>query len=337
MSEPLVAAVRSRVGMQPGEPELSVVVATRDRAQRLLALIRSLRAQTIAAERFELVVVDDGSRDGTRDLVRAESSNCAFDVRVLPHEHGGGPGAVRNTGLRVARGKLVAFTDDDCEADPGWLGAYLEAWSGDDGHLMQGSTTPIENELDRQGLLTYTYDIREPDLNFPACNMAYPRALVERLGGFDAEVFPRTGEDCDLAWRAIEAGARVEFVPEARVRHAVVQMDARGMLRRAWSWGDAMPAFARHPELRRKRLLRRIYFNWSHWYLVRLVIALGLPRRRSLWPLKWWLARRYFQDRRWAPGSSEPSVRALAWNLVVDSVETVAVARGSLRNGTVVL
>ena len=323
--------------MEATEPEVSVVVATRDRASRLLSLIDSLRNQTLAPDRFEVIVVDDGSSDGTPELVAAERDRCDFALQVLAHTGGGGPGAVRNTGLRAARGRLVAFTDDDCEADPAWLDAYAGAWDGDPLRLFQGSTTPIERERALQGVMTYTYDIRELDVNFPCCNMAYPRALLDRLGGFDAAAFPRTGEDCDLAWRAIDAGATVDFVLEARVRHAVVQMDARSMLRRAWRWGDAMPAFARHPELRQRRLIHRFFFNWSHWYLLRLVVALALPRRRALWPLKLWLAHRYFQDRRWAPGADRPSADALAWNLVVDSVETVAVTRGALRHGTVVL
>ena len=323
--------------MEATEPEVSVVVATRDRAPRLLSLIASLREQSLAAGHFEVIVVDDGSSDGTPDRVEAERGRCDFALHVLQHTGGGGPGAVRNTGLGIARGRLVAFTDDDCEADPAWLDAFVRAWGGADLRVLQGSTTPIEREAELQGLMTYTYDIRELDPNFPCCNMAYPRELLEQLGGFDAAAFPRTGEDCDLAWRAIEAGATVDFVPDARVRHAVVQMDARSMLRRAWRWGDAMPAFARHPELRRKRLIHRFFFHWSHWYLLRLAVALVLPRRRALWPLKLWLAHRYFEDRRWAPGSDSPSARALGWNFMFDCVETAGVVRGSLRNGTLVL
>src|SRR5437764_15267621 len=102
--------------MERAEPEVSVVVATRDRAPRLLSLIASLRGQTLAPGRFEVIVVDDGSSDGTRELVAAEHDRCAFALNVLEHSGGGGPGAVRNAGLRVARGKRVAFTDDDCEA-----------------------------------------------------------------------------------------------------------------------------------------------------------------------------------------------------------------------------
>jgi glycosyltransferase involved in cell wall biosynthesis len=314
-----------------------VVVATRDRARRLAALLASLREQTLAPGRFDVIVIDDGSADDTQAVLRAEAEHGVLSLSVMTHTGGGGPGAVRNTGWRAARAPLIAFTDDDCEADPPWLAALVGAWSGDVLEALQGSTTPIESELAEQGPLTYTYDYREPNLNFPTCNMAYPRALLERLAGFDAAAFPRTGEDCDLAWRAIAAGGRVTFVAGASVRHAVVHLSRRGMLRRAWRWGDAMPAFARHPELRRQRLLRRVFFNWSHWYLLRLVVALSLPWRRTLWPLKYWLGRRYVEDRRWAPGQTRPSARALAWNLAVDGVEMAAVVRGSVRHGTLVL
>jgi glycosyltransferase involved in cell wall biosynthesis len=314
-----------------------VVVATHQRARRLAALLASLREQELPADRFEVVVVNDGSTDDTSAVLDAEQERGALTLTVLRHAGGGGPGAVRNTGWPAARGRLVAFTDDDCEADPRWLAALLEAWSGEELEFLQGPATPIEAEREQQGPLTYTYDYVEPNVNYPTCNMTYPKALLERLDGFDAETFPTTGEDCDLAWRAIAAGARPVFAGDAVVRHAVVHMDRAGALRRAWRWGDAMPAFARHPELRRQRLLRRVYFNWSHWYLARLLIALALPRGRALWALRWWLARRYLEDRRWAPGQDRPSAGALAWNLVFDSVEMAAVVRGSVRNGTLVL
>jgi glycosyltransferase involved in cell wall biosynthesis len=315
--------------------DVSVVIATRNRARRLAAVLRSLHDQTLAADRFEVIVVDDGSTDDTPAVVAAESARGVLRLHSLTHGRGGGPGAVRNTGWPTAQAPLIAFTDDDCETDPGWLEALVNA--AEPNRFLQGPTTPIKAEEAGLGPLAYSYDITALDLNFPTCNMAYPKALLERLNGFDAAAFPYTGEDCDLAWRAIAAGAEPVFVPEASVRHAVVQLDRPGMLRRAWRWGDAMPAFARHEELRRRRLFYRLFYNLSHFYLLRLLVALSLPRGRALWALRYWLARRYVEDRRWAPGDPHPSARALGWNLLVDSVEMAACARGSLRNGTLVL
>jgi glycosyltransferase involved in cell wall biosynthesis len=313
--------------------QATVVIATRNRARRLAAALASLRDQTLTD--FEVIVVDDGSTDDTQEVVASELDHGAYPLRLIEHAGGGGPGAVRNTGWPHAKAPLVAFTDDDCEVTPGWLEAFVRESRPD--RILQGATTPIEAEIDQQGALTYTYDITSMDLNFPTANMAYPKALLERLGGFDAAAFPTTGEDCDLAWRAIAAGAEPVFVPDAHARHAVVHMDRAGFIRRAWRWGDAMPAFARHPELRRRRLFYRLFYNLSHFYLLRLLIALTLPRWRSLWALKYWLARRYVEDRRWAPGSDRPSAEALAWNLVFDGVEMAACARGSIRSGTLVL
>ena len=305
---------------------VSVVVATRNRPERLRALLDSLAAQ--AGPAFELIVVDDAS----------DVPVAAGRARVIRLPVHGGPGPARNAGWRAAGGDLIAFIDDDCTAQPGWLAALAAAHARDADAVIQGRTEPDPAEAPRLAAFTRSQSVTSgPGPWFQTCNIAYPRALLERLGGFDAAAFPTTGEDCDLAWRAIEAGAHVTFAPDAHVRHAVVQLDWRGMLRRAWRWGDAMPAFARHPELRRRRLIHRLFFNWSHWYLLRLLVALWLPRRRAFWPLKYWLAHRYFEDRRWLPGSASPSVQALAWNLLVDSVEIAGVIRGSLRSGTLVL
>lgn len=312
------------------------MVATRGRPTRLVALLESLRRQTFSG-RFDVIVVVDGPDPATDEALRVELERDELALHVVEHHGGGGPGAVRNTGWREAQGSLVAFTDDDCEAEQGWVEALWTAWSGDELEFLQGPVTPIQAEIAEQGPLTYSYDFREKNLNFPTCNMAYPAALLARLDGFDAATFPYTGEDCDLAWRALGLGARAAFVDDAEVRHAVVHLDRRSALRRAWRWGDAMPAFARHAELRRTRLMHRLFFNWSHYYLVRLLAAAVLPRRRALWPLKLWLARRYFEDRRWAPGEDRPSARALLWNLAVDVVETAGVLRGSLRSGTLVI
>jgi glycosyltransferase involved in cell wall biosynthesis len=323
--------------MAAAEPEVCVLIATRDRAERLRANLETLRAQTLAPERFEVIVVDDGSTDDTQDVLAAERRHGRLALHALAHRGAAGPAAVRNTGWPQSRAPLIAFTDDDCEADPRWLEALVTAWSGAADHALQGPTRPIAREQPAQTPFSYTYDIRELNLDFPTCNIAYPRALLERLGGFDESFGQASGEDTDLAWRAIESGCRIDFAEQALVHHAVVEVGPAGMLRRVWRWGDAMSAYARHARLRRERLYYRFFFNLSHWYLLRALVAICLPRGRALWPLRAWLAWPYLRQRRTAPWTGENGLRWLAWNAVVDGTEMLSVLQGSLRHGTLVL
>ena len=318
-------------------PAVSVVVATRDRKQRLAALLESLRAQTLGPDLLEVIVVDDGSSDGTAELLENERHREGLELQVVRRSGGGGPGAARNAGWPLARAQLVAFTDDDCVAEPRWAEAGLEAWGGEALRIVQGATTPIEAERPLMGPLSYSYDVRSLAAEFSTCNMFYPRALLERLGGFDADAFPVNGEDTDLAWRAQALGAEAVFEPEAHARHAVVRLTPGQFLRRNWSWGHAMLAFARHEELRRVRLHHRFFWNIEHYHLLKLAVGLALPRRVAFWPLKAWLARGYLRHRYVRPRASVRSLGLLGWFVLVDSVETVAILRGALRHRTLVL
>src|SRR4051794_38960457 len=95
-------------------PEVTVVIPTRDRAARLVAALEALRGQTLEPERFETLVVDDGSSDDTGEALAGLTGDGRLIVRVLTLP-GDGPAAARNAGWRAARAPLVAFTDDDCE------------------------------------------------------------------------------------------------------------------------------------------------------------------------------------------------------------------------------
>jgi glycosyltransferase involved in cell wall biosynthesis len=319
------------------EPSVSVVIPTRNRADRLRAALDSLSRQTLPVERFEVVVVDDGSTDGTSAMLAGRQASGGLRLRVVGLAGGEGPARARNAGWRAARAPLVAFMDDDCEAEPGWLEAGIAAWGGDAERFVQGPTTPLERERQLMGPCSYTVDLPGPYPSFPTCNMFYPRTLLERVGGFDADAFPYQGEDTDLAWRAQAAGGRPVFSPGAEVRHAVVVLGPGAFLRRAWSWGNTMELVVRHPEFRRRRLLRRYFWNDSHYLLLRLCLALLPPWRVWLWPLKLWLARPYLRYYTRHPLTMQRSPRLLPWRMLVDTVELAAVVRGSLRHGTLVL
>jgi glycosyltransferase involved in cell wall biosynthesis len=312
-------------------PEVSVVVATRDRPARLAALLAGLRRQR-APGAFEVVVVDDGSGPETVSRLQAELDRGELDLRVVRHEEPRGPGAARNAGWRAARAPLVAFTDDDCVPEPGWIAAGLAAHRARADAIVQGRTEPEPAELHRNGVLTRTLRVVELGPQYPTCNIFYPRELLERMGGFDEEFGLRPGgEDTDLAWRAIESGRPAVLAEDALVHHAVERLGLAGTLRDATRWTATTRIFARHPGTR-AMLDHGIFWNVWHYLLVRSALSLLLPRPvRRLVLLRHVLALR---RRARAAGSGSWAIPIL---LAYDAVETAAVVRGAVRHRTIVL
>ncbi len=187
------------------------------------------------------------------------------------------------------------------------------------------------------GPFSHTISVARLDLSFPTCNMVYRRELLERIGGFDTVTFGRQpgGEDSDLAWRAIEAGARPAFAPEALVWHAVDDLGPLGKLRLAARWTVPMTAYARHDELRRRSFRFGIFWKQIHWLFFRALLAVVLPTRWHA--LRAWLAYPYLRDV-WARGRVEGGGPLLAPYFVLhDLIEIAAVARAAVRTRTPML
>jgi GT2 family glycosyltransferase len=318
--------------MSVPRPEVSVVVATYNRAARLSRLLEALRAQTHPRERFEVVVVDDGSSDETGALLGREAERGELRLRVLERERNGGWAVAREEGWRAATGEIVAFTDDDCVPDPEWLAAGLRACEQQPGAIVQGRTEPIPEEHERLHPLvrpfTRTLSVPGPDPHFQTCNVFYSRSLLERAGGFDTEAFARVpGEDADLAWRALELGAGAAFAPEALVHHAILRLGPLGKLRYAAGWD--LRVYARHPGLRRAYFKRRLFWKGSHYLLVRALVARLLPRRMRL--ARAWLAGPYvihLAERGRVEGGG---LLCAPYFLVHDLIELAAAMRSTIR------
>jgi glycosyltransferase involved in cell wall biosynthesis len=266
-----------RQPVSPAGPAISVVVPTRDRAERLGGLLRSLREQTLDASRFEVIVVDDASDDGTPALLERETRRGGLDLRVVRSESPGGPAVARNAGWPKARAPLVAFIDDDCEASPGWLEAGLDAARAHRGAVVQGRTEPLPRERHRLGPFAHTKSVHGPTPWFTTCNILYPRQVLESVGGFD-ERFTQAGEDVDLGWRAMEKGAGHEFAAEALAYHGVDDLGPLGDLRMALRGADSTRFYRRHPELRAKFAYGWFFRRPSHAQLILAVAGLAVSR-----------------------------------------------------------
>lgn len=309
----------------PGpEPQIAVVLATKDRADLLAALLASLRGQTVGTEAFEVVVVDDGATDHTAQVLDAERGR-GLQLQVLRHDASVGPARARDAGWRAARAPLIAFTDDDCRATPGWLEGFLRCAREHPGAVVMGRTDPPPEERGRISPFTRHIDIARAGPPYETCNILYPRDLLERLGGFDLS-YPRPGgEDTDLGWRAEEAGAPCVYAPEAHTHHVVVDLGPVGRLRFGLRWETTIPVFARHPGLRRAQLHRGVFWSPVHEQLVAALLAVLLPRR--LRPLSLVLAAPYLRRLVWRRTGPllAPYIAAC------DLVELYAVVRGAVR------
>ncbi len=311
-------------------PEIAVVIPTRGREARLAFALESLAGQ-LEPDRFEVVVVRDADAGGRLAIPPPE-----LPVRYLTMPGVSGPTAKRNRGWRETEASLIAFTDDDCRAAPGWLASLLEAADGP-GVFLQGRTVPDPDERQLLHGLARSVDVPVATGWFETCNMAYPRELLERLGGFD-EAYDFGGEDTDLAWRAIEAGAEPRFVEAALVWHAVVSRTFARALSEATRWRDLPAVIARHPGLRES--LHRGHF-WNREHMALLIALAGLPVARRAPALAALAAVPYLGARlNWRQPHPRRLARGLATIPVfatLDAIEIAARLPSAVRNRAAVL
>ena len=228
-------------------PEISVCVATRNRAHLLPRLVAALERQQVDPSRFEVVITDDASTDRTGEVLDELSKESALRIRILHNHTRGGPASGRNKAWRASASELIAFTDDDCVPTPGWLGAHLSALAEVD--ISQGKVLSDPDQNASAGPMARRIAVIDENGLYETCNICYRKAWLERLGGFDTR-FRRSGEDADLAWRAKLAGATTAFSPEALVYHDVDRFSWRRELRHTRRWEGVVLLAERHPQLR---------------------------------------------------------------------------------------
>jgi GT2 family glycosyltransferase/streptogramin lyase len=195
---------------------VSVVVCAYNAADTIEECLVSLAAQDYPD--YEVIVVNDGSRDATGDIARR------YQVRLVEVPNGG-LSAARNLGLAQATGDIVAYTDADVRADRDWL-KYLVRPIADSGFAGSGgpNVVPPEDPWVAQcvarapgGPTHVLLDDRVAE-HVPGCNMAFRRDALLAIGGFNP-VYLRAGDDVDVCWRLQAKGHRIGFAPSALVWH----------------------------------------------------------------------------------------------------------------------
>ncbi len=208
-------------------PELSVVVPTHGRPERIAALLAKLAEQTLAPDRFEVVVVDDGS---PQPLAAPEAAP-PFPLRVL-HQANAGPGAARNRGIEHCRAPLVLILNDDAVPAPDLLERHLAAHAeapprcavlGSFHFTERALARPFVQLLEGSDLLFDFLRLRHDELHdwryFWTCNLSLPVAAVREAGGFDERFREPIMEDVELGYRLEKRGWRVLYREDARCEH----------------------------------------------------------------------------------------------------------------------
>jgi glycosyltransferase involved in cell wall biosynthesis len=259
---------------------VSVVVPARNAAATIGRTLASLAAQQFEG-RYEVIVVDDDSDDDTAGIARAAPGG----PEVIA---GGRVGAAeaRNRGVAAASAPVIAFTDADCFPTPTWLANGLAALAGAD--LVQGRVEPDPSA--DLGPFDRTIWVESERGFYETANLIVRRDLIERLGGFedwlDTSDEKLLAEDVWFGWRAVRAGARTRFAPEAVVHHAVFERGPAGFVAERLRL-RFFPAIAqRIPEFRRRALYRTVFLSpRSAAFDAALAGALVAALRRSPLPL----------------------------------------------------
>jgi glycosyltransferase involved in cell wall biosynthesis len=312
-----------------GDIEISVVVPTYRRPDRITRLLAALERQTLGADRFEVLVVDDCSGDGTGEVLVDLATRSQLTLRLLTTTSNGGPAVARNIGWRAARSDLVAFVDDDCVPEPGWLAAGLAALTANERlGLVQGLTRRPAG-APPPGPWTVYREITWESPWFEGCNIFYRRAALAATTGFD-EQLRWYGEDTAAGWAVVDAGWERDFSTQAVVTHDIEERGVRWRIRHGWLECNLVALAFRHPGLREEAFWRRWAFRAEGVALIAAVAAVATARRH---PLALLGVAPYLRLRRLP--LRRPGV--VAGLVAIDAAQIAGHAAASVRHGRLVL
>jgi glycosyltransferase involved in cell wall biosynthesis len=289
--------------------EASVVVPTFNRARLLPEVLQALLRQDYG-DGFEILVVDDGSRDATPQVLSEWSRLYPSRIRVFRQENAG-PARARNRGVEEARGWFVAFIDDDCLPEGSWLSGLRHALQGTAaaaGAVVNRTDGWVGRYINLESVVNHVVSsdgsVAEPITG----NFAVRTDVFRALGGFDEAIRVAGGEDTEFGLRLRAAGHTIVLAPLARVRHE----SRTGPV-------DYLRMIFRHGRGRRRLGERVSEFR------------LNVPVLRLLWllwPVRTWMGRDYSRYRRGGVSRGE-AMAYVALRYLENPVRMAGYIRGS--------
>jgi len=247
-------------------PTVSIIIPTYNREDKIGNCLESVTNVDYPKNKIEIVVVDDGSIDQTKEIV------TKFPVKFLRQKHKG-PAMARNNGIEHSRGKIIVFTDSDCVVPRGWLKGLVAGFADKKVAGVGGSINHIDNSFavkyeQYRRYLLYG-DLKDNIFSngfryLPTCNLAIRRSIIDKVGLFDVTFGYAAAEDVDFCYRIFRAGGVVTYKPNVKIKHYHAQ-----------NWGKiAKRRFVQAKEILRfyekRKLTKKLWLNYgiSFVYLV---------------------------------------------------------------------
>jgi glycosyltransferase involved in cell wall biosynthesis/ubiquinone/menaquinone biosynthesis C-methylase UbiE/Tfp pilus assembly protein PilF len=202
-----------------GLPFVSIIIPAYNAETTIALCLDSLIALDYPNERYEIILVDNGSTDLTLKIA------CSYNITIIREPSIKSSYAARNAGIKAAQGEFIAFTDADCIVTPGWLSHLVSYWDDSDIGCFAGEIEAykpeelIEKFSDREGILRQKGTLSCRYLPYTqTANSAYRKTVFDQVGLFVPEM--TSGGDADLAWRMQKIlGLKIKFIPDALVYH----------------------------------------------------------------------------------------------------------------------
>jgi GT2 family glycosyltransferase len=210
--------------------QFSVIIPTYNRPERLRNCLQALARLEYPQDRFEVIVVDDGSEMALDSMVMPFQTMLNL---TLVKQANAGPASARNTGAAIAKGQFLVFTDDDCAPASNWLTALAEQFQQTSNALIGGQTLNALPEnlysTASQILIDYLYEYyncKQTDSDqstaqfFASNNFALPAEMFRSMNGFDTSFPLAAGEDREFCDRWLDQGYAMRYAPNVQIYHA---------------------------------------------------------------------------------------------------------------------